>query len=120
MTLLLLLKPSTPTYHPAPPERQILVDTQGAHRKFVQDPEAMLDYTWDWSGFLAEGEVITDHEVFAERDVLDVTLVAADAFNVTAWLSGGAIGQRDFVTCRITTSLGRTDDRSIYVAVSNR
>jgi hypothetical protein len=36
------------------------------------------------------------------------------------WLSGGTVGERYTVTTRITTSAGRTDDRSIEIWVRQR
>lgn len=38
----------------------------------------------------------------------------------TVWLSGGTAGEAYVVRCRIVTSDGRTDDRSIVVQVRDR
>lgn len=89
-------------------------------RKFVKDPSAVLDYTWEWADFLAEGEAIESKAIIQSADVLTVDSQANDDNTVTAWLSGGEVGERVFVTCRIVTDQGRTDDRSIYVWVANQ
>lgn len=86
---------------------------------FTKDPDAVLDYQWDWSNWLAVGEVITNA-------VLDVpTGLTLDSQNntdttVTAWLSGGTVGEGYRVVCTITTDQGRTDDRSIYIICRER
>ena len=30
---------------------------------YIKDPQAVLDYAWDWAGWLAEGESISEHTV---------------------------------------------------------
>lgn len=88
--------------------------------KFVKDPDAVLDYTWDWADFLQAGESIVTHAVTSDTAELDVDSTTADATSITAWLSGGEDYQRALVTCHITTDQGREDDRSIYIQVRNR
>lgn len=39
---------------------------------------------------------------------------------VTVWLSGGTAGIDYKVACLITTTAGRTDERSIMIQVENR
>lgn len=86
---------------------------------FTKDPDAILDYQFDWSVWLAEGETIASA-------ILDVpaglTLDSQDDTNttVTAWLSGGTVDEGYRVVCNITTSEGRTDDRSIYIICRER
>jgi len=56
--------------------------------------------------------------------VSDPSLEAADDSNTgtraTVWLSGGTEGQLYTVTNRITTSGGRTDERSFVIQVQDR
>jgi hypothetical protein len=85
---------------------------------FTKDPNAVLDYMIDWARWLAGDEIASsDWTVPA-----GVTKVAAThtATNATVWLSGGTAGQAYTVTNRITTTGGRTEDRSFIVKVEER
>ena len=88
-----------------------------------KDPAAVLDYRWDWTTWLAQGETITTADVDvtpAGLTIADDPAVAHDAHTVTAWLEGGAVNTDYVVTCHMTTSQGRTDDRSKRIRVTNR
>jgi hypothetical protein len=87
--------------------------------KFVKDPAAVLDYTWDWSDYLVADERIATHEVLSGKEELVIDSTHANDTEVTAWISGGLLSQHVFVTCRIVTNQGRTEDRSIYVWIAN-
>lgn len=86
---------------------------------FDKDPNALLDYQWDWSDWLADGETITSAVIDVPDDL---TLDHQDdaATTVTAWLEGGTDGEGYQVTCSIVTSAGREDDRSIYLRCRER
>lgn len=89
-----------------------------------KDPSATLDYEVDWSAWLAAGESIQGTPVVTADTGLDVnpagksTNVAAG--KVTFWLGGGSNNKAYTVTCQITTSQGRTDQRSFQLVVSDR
>jgi hypothetical protein len=85
---------------------------------FVKDSDAVLDYLWDWSAWLGD-DTIASHTVTAATGI---TLASSTATStaVTAWLSGGTVGQSYAVTCRIVTAAGRTDERSSIIRVQNR
>jgi|SRR5581483_1902706 hypothetical protein len=97
---------------------------------FVKDPDAVLDYKFDWaplthgsggSDWLAASEVITSFAVMADSGITVNSSSATDAnTSVTVWLSGGTDGSDYNVTCHITTSLGRQDERSMSIVVRNR
>ena len=86
---------------------------------FTKDPDAVLDYSIDWSKWLAGDQIQT-----SDWSVSGTGLQASDESNTTTratvWLSGGALGQSYTVTNRITTSGGRTDDRSFTVKIAER
>lgn len=86
---------------------------------FVKDPDAVLDYTWDWSAWLASGETITSADVTVPTGIVKNS-DSHTTTTVTAWLSGGTDGTGYRVTCRVTTSQGRTDDRSITISCHQR
>jgi hypothetical protein len=88
---------------------------------FSKDPNAVLDWRFDWSGWLADAETITSHTVTAATGLtVDSSLTTDDDTSVTAWLSGGTAGTRYTVTCHIVTSASRADDRLINVDVRER
>lgn len=45
---------------------------------------------------------------------------ALDGSDITVWISGGENGKTARVVCRVTTSAGRIDDRSLWLSVEHR
>lgn len=86
---------------------------------FIKGPDAVLDYSVDWSKWLAGDQIQT-----SAWSVSDPAIEATDDSNTptraTVWLAGGVAGQSYTVTNRITTSGGRTDDRSLVIQVQDR
>jgi len=87
-------------------------------RSFVKDPDAVLDYEWDWSAWLGT-DTIASHTVTAATG-LTVDSSTATSTAVTAWLSGGSVGMSYAVTCHVVTAAGREDDRTVTVTVMER
>jgi hypothetical protein len=85
---------------------------------FRTDPDATLDWVFDWSAWLADSETITAHTITTTGTVV-VDSSSVSAGDVTVWLSG-ASGSRVEVTCQIVTSQGRTDDRTLTLLVGDR
>ena len=85
----------------------------------LKDPSAVLDYVFDWTEWLATGETITDHTITADTGITVDSSTESDG-KVTVWLSGGTAGINYKVACLITTSAGRTDERTIWIKVTNR
>jgi len=85
----------------------------------LKDPSAVLDYAFDWSGWLASGETIDTHTITVDTG-LTKDSSTEDAGKVTVWLSGGTAGVNYKVACKITTSAGRTDERTIWIKVTDR
>ena len=85
----------------------------------LKDPSAVLDYVFDWTGWLAAGETITDHTITADRGIT-VESSTEDAGKVTVWLSGGTAGINYKVACLVETSAGRTDERTLWIRVVDR
>lgn len=88
-------------------------------RTWEKDPQATLDWAFDWSKWLAAGEEISSATV-----TVDSGLTKGSESNttskVTIWLSGGTLGVTHLVTCQITTNQGRIDERTIGIRVTNR
>lgn len=87
-----------------------------------KDPDATLDYPFDWTQYLAPiTDTITDAEFILETPlVLDRHELDPTGKIAVAWVSGGTVGETHRVTCRITTAEGRIDDRSIFLKIKER
>lgn len=90
---------------------------------YSHDPDAVLDYPFNWAEWLepindtivtatVEASTITD-----DTTPVDVSLVTNDATSVTAWVSGGTLGNTYTLTCRIVTTDGRTEDQSATLVI---
>lgn len=88
----------------------------------LKDPDAILDYAWDWTAWLQNGETITAQTVTAPDGITIETSppVSQSGGVVTAWVSGGTIGQRYDLVCHVTTSAGRQDDRTLTLNIQQR
>lgn len=100
-----------------------------------KDPDATKDYKWDFApetnGTALDGETdyldITNNESITASEFVhsdDLTLVSEslddDSTSVIGWFSGGTHGTDYDIVCRITTSAGRIDDRTIRLKVRNQ
>ena len=92
------------------------------HRRmtFTKDPDAILDYSVEWSPWLAGDEISSSAWLLEEGAQLEIVSDSKTATSATVWLRGGQKGSAYLVTCRIVTVGGRTDDRSFYVKVEDR
>ncbi|MEQ5789098.1 hypothetical protein J3454_14470 [Erythrobacter sp. NFXS35] len=90
-------------------------------RPVIKDPQAVQFHGMDWSTWLQEGETIADREVISSvADELVIDQVT-DANGKVSWrVSGGTDGTDYLATCRITTSIGRIEDRSLPYHVRER
>ena len=98
--------------------------------RFTKDPQAVLDYKFDWkaltndtgsSDWLATSETISSKTVTASSGItVDSSSITDTNTSVTVWLSGGTVGVEYTVTCQIVTSAGRTDERTITIRVQDR
>jgi len=86
---------------------------------FIKDPDAVLDYAFDWNTWLASGETISSHVVTVPTGLTKDSDTESDGI-VTVWLSGGTAGTSYNVACKIETSDSRTEERSITILVQER
>jgi len=86
---------------------------------FTKDPDAILDYIFDWSDWLATGEVITA-AVISVPTGLTIVSQTKTATEAIAWISGGTANTTYRVECKITTNSSRTDVRAIQIRVTDR
>lgn len=89
-----------------------------AIKKFIKDPNARLDYTIDWTAWLAgNGDTISGATVPDPPSGLTVTTpLTWTSTQTTVWISGGTAGSSYDVTVHITTTGGRQDDRTITIS----
>jgi hypothetical protein len=84
---------------------------------FIKDPNAVLDYKWDWTQWLPSGDTISTALVtIADGDVA-INSQSNTTTSVTAWISAGTVSTKAHLTARVVTAQGRTDDRTIELIV---
>lgn len=89
----------------------------GAKVKVTKDPDAVLDYTFDWTAWLTPiADTIQSHVVTVDGVTLDSSSISGTT--VIAWISGGTLGTNATVTCQITTAAGRTDERHFMLKIA--
>lgn len=103
-----------------------VIDSKTGKALIIKDPDAVLDYTFDWTAWLdAIGDTISTKSVAVTSgsDPASNIAVASSTVvgkTVVVWVSGGAAGETASLRCRITTVGGRTDDRTVYLKVKER
>ena len=86
---------------------------------YNKDPEAVLDYGFDWSDWLADDETISESTWVVETGLTK----DSDSFSDTAttiWLSSGTAGEEYKVTNHIKTTDSREDERTMIIRVEER
>ena len=86
---------------------------------YIKDPDAVLDYTVDWTSWLAAAETVSTSTWVVEAGITQNS-ASNDTTSGTIWLSGGTVGEEYRVTNRVATNQGRTDDRTILIRVKER
>lgn len=87
---------------------------------YKKDPNATLDYTFDWGPYLAPlGDTIASVAWVLSSGLTQVS-VSNTTTTATVFVSGGVIDTDETLTCRITTAGGRIDDRSITLKIVAR
>lgn len=87
---------------------------------YKKDPDAVLDYSFDWSEYLTPlGDTISSVTWVTSSGLTKVSQSNTPT-TATAFVSGGVEGSTETLTCRIVTAGGRTDDRSINLKIVSR
>lgn len=98
--------------------------TNPAKPVITHDPNAILDYTEDWTDWLSQGDTIVSATVTFKDPENTMTLDRAVAITtgnkVTAWITGGRLNTTENATYHIVTAEGREDDRTLYFKVKDR
>jgi len=86
---------------------------------FIKDPQAVLDYGFDWSDWLDTDDTVSTSTwnvpagITKDSDTKTTT-------TTTIWLSAGTVGRTYKITNRMVTANGRTVERSFYVKVESK
>lgn len=86
-----------------------------------KDPDATLDYFFDWTDYLALiGDTILTATIVlttpaSATNPLTKVSQSTTTTTVRVFVSGGLLGATESITCRITTAGGRVDDRTVYL-----
>lgn len=86
--------------------------------RFQKDPDAVLDYRVDWTDWLDGDTIATSTWIVPSGITQDSE--SNSTTTATIWLSDGTEGTTYGVVNRITTTGGRTDDRTIYIVVKDK
>lgn len=87
---------------------------------YKKDPDATLDYTVDWTAYLAAiADTITSVTWVLSTGITKVSQ-SNTSTTATIFVSGGVEGSSETMTCRITTAGGRIDDRTIALKIVSR
>ena len=90
-----------------------------AYPTFLKDPDATLDFGFDWNEWLASTETILTAVWTVPSGITKSSQIETDGYT-TVWLSSGTVNTDYNLTCRITTSDGRIDDRTMTIKVRSR
>jgi len=83
-----------------------------------RDPNAVLDYSIDWTEWLSGDAISTSSWIIPTG--LSTTASSFGTATTIVWISGGTAGEIYDVTNRIVTTGGRTEDRTIEFTCLNR
>lgn len=85
----------------------------------TKDPDAVLDWFWDFGDWLSAGDTIATHTTVADAG-LTVDASTVDGNGVRVWLSGGTVGETYTVRVRVVTNQSRTIDRSVDFLIGEK
>ena len=86
----------------------------------IKDPQANLFYGFDWGDWLSPNEIISAHTLSVSASQLVITNDYHTTGSVIFLASGGDVGKRYLITCRIETTGSQIDERTMKIDVKNR
>jgi hypothetical protein len=90
----------------------------------LKDPEAVLDYAIDWGAdYLPGDDMLTASDWLVTPDEPEGVSIVSSSFGdrlATVQAGGGVAGRLYRLVNRVTTQLGRIDERSIVLRVEKR
>ena len=88
-------------------------------KRIPKDPDAQLNYSFDYSDWLETGDLIASYLLIDSTDITIESQSNTDTV-VTAVISGGIANAEETLTCRVTTTNGLIDDRTIILEMGDR
>lgn len=85
----------------------------------LKDPDSKLPYSIDWTDWLESGDSIVSASWSASSG-LTLESQYIDGAVTTAVVSGGQIGSREWIRCRVTSQRGYVDDQTIYLLIADK
>lgn len=90
-----------------------------------KDPDSLVDYRADWSGWLGTDTISTsvwliDGVQSASVNGLDITSTSDTSTAATVWLDNGTLDSVYTITSRITTAGGRVTDASFLLTIKEK
>jgi len=90
----------------------------GSSKRFIKDPNSILDFGIDWSAWLGVDTISTS--TWTLTDGITKTLDTKTTTATTIWLSGGTLNAEYELLNRIVTAGGRTEDCTITIVMESK
>lgn len=87
-----------------------------SRRTFAKTAAEILDYGWDWSGWLPAGAIIASSLWLVDAGIT-VQAQSHDDTSTQVWLIVGTLGEKYRVVNRVTDSDGRTAERAFWIKI---
>lgn len=87
---------------------------------YKKDPDAILDYTFDWEPYLTPISDTISSVTWVVSSGITTSSPSHTTNTATVFVTGGVLDTTETLTCRIVTAGGRTDDRTISLKIVNR
>ena len=84
----------------------------------IKDPDAVLDYTFDWTEWLA-GDEITSYTITVPSGITKNSDSEVSTGKIQMFLSGGTAGVTYPIACKISTTT-RIDERTMQIRCEER
>lgn len=118
-SLAILGEPTQSRTYIVPEElRTLAVNGVFMENKFIKDPDAIMDFSVDYSLWITSSDSLVNSIWFADSGISIVSSsVDAGTHITTVRLSGGTVNGLYEVTNRISTANGLTTDRTLFIRV---
>ena len=83
----------------------------------TKDPQAVLNYTFDWSDWLPGGVTIASASITSTPVGLTLGTPSNDSTSITIEIRGGTAGTEHELTWTVTFSTGEIDDATTYLRI---